>query len=204
MPTFIVRTAPRSETNQVRGFYNALAAGTIILNSHELQTVYVVENEETNQIVAAVACCAHCDGRFVEVGQAIIRLDSKGYGLHRLLTLLCTAKTLAMTNEGVQVFCIVDPMKQGLRDRMRTLGFDDCVDPPSDLMENLERGGYSADGFMFFNRACIADHVQSLLITENAATLRHIASPVAANLVFSTMMLSDPHFRETLETTPPA
>jgi hypothetical protein len=90
-----VRSADKRDLRRVEEFYKqnqgdrqvARDLGSI-MNATELQRLYVIEETRDNQIVAAGACCAHCEGRFVELGGAVVRW--KGYGLQRILTYIRT------------------------------------------------------------------------------------------------------------------
>jgi hypothetical protein len=172
-----------------------------MMNSRELQVIYVVEEIGTYQIVAASACCAHCDGRFVEVGRAIVRW--KGYGLQRLLTRISTIKSLAMTSGEVRLFCIVEGTQAGLKHRMRELGFDDWGAPPQELVDDLNDQGFSGGDYMLFANSEVEAHRQSLLGILHSPVLRHLNGGEVVDITFDTLFTGDMDFREALETAAP-
>jgi hypothetical protein len=172
-----------------------------IIDAHEPQGGYVVEDTRTTQIVAAGASCAHCDGRFVEIGEAVVRW--KGYGLQRLLTQIRTVKSLAMTNEDVDLFCIVEPGKGNLKDRMRQLGFKDWTTPAQELINDLARQGHMGGDYMIFDSTCVEAHRQGLLAILRSPVLHHVGTGELSNIFLDTLLTSDPDFRAALETAAP-
>jgi len=203
-----VRSAGGRDMAAVEGFYKQHQPHNLVardlgalMRASELQRLYMVEETREKQIVAAGACCAHCDGRFVEVGGAVVRW--KGYGLQRLLTHIRTVQSLAMTFSDVQVFCIVDAAQTSLKGRMSALGFAPWGQPPRELIGDLAEQGHSGGDYLLFATERVEEHRQRLLELARSGVVRHIGTGTAACVSLDILLNIDRHFKTAHETAAP-
>jgi hypothetical protein len=203
-----VRFAQRRDFEKVRKFYEQNQSSKIrdfalleTIQRSELERLYVIEETQYNRIVAAGACGAYCDGRFVELRDAVVRW--KGYGLHRLLTHIRTLQSLVMTHSGVTVFCVVEPVRTELRNRMEQLGFAPWPDPPEDFVAELASRERNPGDCMRFTAERIEEHRQSLLDLSRTGMVRHVATGDLAGVSLEILLNADPRFKTALEISAP-